>query len=95
MPGIGCPVVISSTMWAKEVGYGASCCSWPAGGADDSAGAEVGAEARGAEVAAPGNVAVEPSGGVWPGEGVAGREAGVRPFVTVVGTDEGEGAVAR
>jgi hypothetical protein len=24
IPGIGCPVVISSTIWAKEVGYGAS-----------------------------------------------------------------------
>lgn len=27
IPGIGCPVVMSSTIWAKEVGYGASTFS--------------------------------------------------------------------
>lgn len=90
MPGIGCPDVISSTMCAKDVGYGASPCCSPSAGAE---GAEVGVEVVGA---AEGNVAVEPSGGVWPGEGVAGRSAaGARPLGAVVGTAEGEGAVAR
>ena len=85
MPGIGWPVVMSSTMWAKDVGYGAS--GWPAG--DDCTGAEVGAEVGAWEDAAA------PGGGVCEGEGVAGRSAGESPFVAVVGTGDGDGAWAR
>lgn len=86
MPGMGWPDVISSTMWANDVGYGASS----AGGAE-VVGADVGAEVGGGMEAAD----VAPGGGVCEGEGMPGSSGLARPLGAVVGTGEGVGAWAR